>query len=308
MGFIFGIVLIFAIFIGIPFLLYVFAVRRAAEKEVGAEGGTEDNEKSGTKDEKKRSVPWKLLLLGGVALLVLFFAEDIFSFDWTATSLGRWLESTFGAGTAVFVWLAIGVAGFLLLRSKSSDQKKVKTFASSGVGGFIETLVGSAGMAIIFGVVGLGVIIGIFVIAGIADSVTGGKVQQQIDTGVAIMRGESLPNRTVDGVQCDFKRKLDARRNTISTAWIAVTICKDDGQFLVFVPSGTQPEIDFRDRDDRVLTSHPITDYVRIEHTYGQPGGMPNLYRVFIPANSQGFANGFNKAFRDAVTFEIRAR
>jgi hypothetical protein len=140
------------------------------------------------------------------------------------------------------------------------------------------------------------------VVAGIADGMTGGKVQQQINNTVAIVRGEPLPTVDYAGDECDLAEKLDLLRNTLSRQWVEVTLCKDDEPFSVWVPAGTKPEIEYRDEDDRVLNSRPISSFVEMEYSWGKPGGMPNKYKFSIPRQ-----NGFDTALRDSVTFLIRA-
>ena len=246
-------------------------------------------------------IPWKWLLLGGAAIAVVFFAETIFGFDWTTLSIGRFVESFFGSGTAVFLWVVIIALGALILRKNSNSKPKVNAFVSGGIGGFLETTVFVVLAILVVSVASL-------LALGVSDALTGGKVQQKIDTAVATVRGEPLPKRAYAGAECDLEEKLNARNNRIPTEWITFTLCKDDGQFLFFVPKGTVPEIDYRDRSDRVLDSRPIADFVRIDATYGQPGGMPDLYRMFIPQGQGGSVNGFQSAVIDSVTFDIRAR
>jgi hypothetical protein len=253
-------------------------------------------------------VPWKLLFLGGAVLIIVFFAEDIFSFDWNTTSIGRFLEAKIGAGASILLWAIILVIGVIIWQKNSPNKPKHNAFVSGGVGGFIENIVGTAGYAIIIGVVAIGALFGLIILLAIGDVATDGTVQRWIDTGVAVKRGEPLPKRAYNGEECDFKDKLEARNNRIPTEWITITICKDDSTFLFFVPKGTVPEIDYRDRNDRVLTSRPIADFVRIDATYGKPGGMPDLYMLYIPQSPEGLPNGFRSASLGSVTFDIRAR
>lgn len=204
----------------------------------------------------------------------------------------------------MWIWVIplvlVGVA--FVLRSSISKKNKVRPFASSGVGGFIESILGSAGVVVVVGVVAVGALFVFFVVAGIADMVTGGKVQDTIDTSVAVVRGEPLPRRP--SMDCDFEEKLKARRHTLSAEWISATICKNDRQFKFFVPSGKMPEVQYRDKTDVVLSSRHISEFVEIEPTWGKPGGTPNLYRMYVtPGN-----NGFAKASVDSVTLAIRAR
>lgn len=255
--------------------------------------------------------PWKFILLGGVLLLFFMFWSDIRDFvaNWfSQTDMNQQLQLEAETISRWF-WLIVFsiIAGLFLISKRSGTKPKVRAYASTGIGGSVENIFGSV---IILGgiVVYAFLILGALLIAlGIADAVTGGKVQGTIDTAVAVARGEPLPKRAHRGAECDFKEKLDARRGRIDEEWIAVTICKDDEPFLFFVPSGTEPEIEYRDKTDRVLDSRPIGDFVQWEATWGQPGGMPDLYRLFIPDHPNDRFNGFKAAFLDSVTFEIRA-
>jgi hypothetical protein len=212
------------------------------------------------------------------------------------------LSNLLNLATENWKWtLAIVIALILLIKAILPSKPKVNAFVSGGVGGFIETTSIVLFLLIVVAVVSL---IGL----GITDAFTDGKVQQQVGNVVAIARGEPLPERAHNGDECDFKDKLEAHNNRIPTEWFTITICKDDSKFLFFVPKGTVPEIDYRDRSDRVLDSRPIADFVRIDATYGKPGGMPDLYMLYIPQGQGSSLNGFQSASLDSVTFDIRAR
>jgi hypothetical protein len=224
-------------------------------------------------------------------------------FQGIAPKTTEWFDGSILTLIQENILISVGVAVIIILvlvKIFSPNKSKGKSSSSWSVGGSIETIVGSAGVAVIFAVVAFGALFAIVIVAGIADAVTDGKVQQTIDSTVAVVRGEPLPKRAYSGEQCDFKDKLEARNNRLSNQWIAATICKDDTQFMVFVPTGTEPQIEYRNTDDRVLTSRPVTDFVAIEHTWGLPGGMPNLYRIQV-------RDGFTAAALDSVTFAIRA-
>jgi hypothetical protein len=230
--------------------------------------------------------------LGGIVLLligVLVYKSDIigipdFLEDGYQLYIDHW-KWTVPATVAVlwFVW------------SKFFGKKNVRPFATTGVGGLIESTFGGAVVAGIIGIVGIGALFGIFIFAGVTDAVTGGKVQEQIDTAVAIVKNEPLPKRTYRGIECNFEEVLDARQNKIGSQWVPVTVCKDDEYFLFFTLPGQKPEISYRDAADQLLNSRPVTDFVEIESLWGKPGGMPNLYRLSVQKNQSGFtANHLN--------------
>jgi len=254
------------------------------------------------------NIPWKFILLGGVLILSMIFWDSIKVgiAEWFVDSdANQQLKVEKDTITSWF-WLIVPIfigAGYYIWRFVTSDKKQVKPFASSGVGGFIESIVGSTGMVAIFGVLVISVLAAIAMVLAFANEQTDGGVQQIVDKGRAIARGEPLPTRDQARDECDFKETLDARNGRLSTQWIAITLCESDNQFLVFVPEGTKPEIEFRDRDDRVLNSRAVSDFVRVEYMLGKPGGMKNLYRLFVPQHY----NGFKDTSYDAVAFDIRA-
>jgi len=229
----------------------------------------------------------------GVSTIIKKVASDGNSF----------IASLVGDGNAVYVWIILGLVGLLILKSLFSDKKKEKGSVVSSIGSFFQMIFGSLGLTIIFGSVAAGMLLVIIIVAGIADGMTDGKVQQQINNVVAIARNEPLPTVDYAGDECDLAEKLDLLGNTLSRQWVEITLCKDDGPFAVFVPAGTKPQIEYIDEDDRVLNSRPIQSFVEMEYSWGKPGGMPNLYRFGIPRSN----NGFDTALRDSVTFLIRA-
>jgi hypothetical protein len=211
------------------------------------------------------------------------------------------VASLVGDSNAVYAWVILGIVGLLLLRSLFS-KKKEKGSVVSSIRSFFQMIFGSLGLTIIFGSVAAGVLLVIIIVAGIADGMTDGKVQQQINNVVAIARNEPLPTVDYAGNECDLVEKLDRLGNTLSRQWVEVTLCKDDVPFSVFVPRGTEPEIKYRDQNDEVLTDRSVKSFVEVEYRWGKPGGMPNLYKLSIPRN-----NGFDTALRDSVTFLVRA-
>lgn len=237
-----------------------------------------------------------------VLLAVIFIAAGIYSgMPETSTDVSgkaaEWFDLMVEHKMITVAIIGGALLALMVFRSGKSS-------GTSGVGHFVQTVTGSAALLFVFGIMAIVLFVVMIIVAGIADALTGGKVQQTIDTTVAVARNEPLPERPFTGEACDFEDKLDERRSRLPTQWIAATICKDDGQFLVFTPRGTVPEIDYRNRNDRVLTSRPVSDFVQVESMYGKPGGMPDLYRLYIPAGQ----NGFEEASLDSVTFEIRAR
>ena len=244
------------------------------------------------------------IILGGVILVGLLqsILAKITLTEWfDVDSINTHIEKIAGEGNAIYAWVILGVVGLLLLKSLLS-KKKGSGSAVSSIGDFFSMIFGSIGLVIIFGTLAVAALFVIIIVAGVADGMTGGKVQQQINNTVAIARGEPLPSVDYAGDECDLAEKLDQLGNTLSRQWVEVTLCKDDEPFSVFVPGGTKPEIEYRDKGDRVLNSRPIQSFVEMEYSWGKPGGMPNKYTLSIPRNS-----GFDTALIDSVTFEIRA-
>jgi hypothetical protein len=224
--------------------------------------------------------------LGGIVLLligVLVYKSDIigipdFLEDGYQLYINHWKWTV--PTTVVVLWL---------VWSKFFSKKTIRPFATTGIGGLIESTFGGAVVAGTIGIVALGALLGIFIITGIADAVTGGKVQEQIDTAVAIVKNEPLPKRAYRGIECNFEEVLDARQNKIGPQWVPVTICVDDEDYLFFTQPGQTPEISYRNTNDQLLTSQPVTNFVGIESLWGKPGGMPNLYRLSVQKNHSGF-------------------
>jgi len=137
----------------------------------------------------------------------------------------------------------------------------------------------------------------------IIDWATNGTFQQHINNADALLRGKPLPTVDYNGNECDIEDRLDRLGNILSGQWVEITLCKDDGPFSIWVPLGTKLEIKYRDGDDRVLNSRPISSFVEMEYSWGKPGGMPGKYKLSIPRSK----NGFDEALRDSVTFLVRA-
>jgi len=201
------------------------------------------------------------------------------------------VEKIVGEGNAIYVWVILGIVGLLLLKSLFSDKKKEKVHK-----------VDKVALVIVLIPVSIVVIFGLIIVAGIVDGIWEGKAQQQINNLDALLRGKPLPTVDYNGNECDLAEKLDLLGNKLSRQWVEITLCKDDEPFGFYVPSGTQPEIEYRDDDDRVLNSLPISSFVEMEYSWGKPGGMPNLYKFGIPRQ-----NGFDNAAMDSVTFLVRA-
>jgi len=187
--------------------------------------------------------------------------------------------------------------------SAQQREKTVRPFASTSIGGQIENIFGGIVVVGIITIVGIGALLGIFIILGVTDAVTDGKVQEKIDTAVSIVKNEPLPRRSYRGSECNFKEVLETNNGRLSSRWVRMTLCKKDNGFLVFVPSGQKPEIKFRNPGDTLLSPYTVSDFIRAEHTWGKPGGMPNLWSLFIAKNT----NGFISANLDSVELIIRS-
>jgi len=238
-------------------------------------------------------LPAAPVVIGGIVLIMILGAVFYFwsSIKGVAVEGNSGVESLVGEGNTIYVWVILGLVSLLLLKSLFSKKKekvhKIDKFALT--------------ILVVFAAPVIAVVL--IIIAGLVDWVTNGSVQQQINNAEAVIRGERRPTVDYAGDECDLEERLDLLRNTLSRQWVEITLCKDDGPFSVFVPSGTKPRIEYRDKGDRVLSSRPISSFVEMEYSWGKPGGMPNLYRFSIPRSN----NGFDTALRDSVTFEIRA-
>jgi len=256
------------------------------------------------------NIPWKFILPGATLGLIFLFWEKLKT--WTAawftqSDMNQVLKIKEETITNWF-WLIIllcVMVGFMIWRA-ATKKPKVPTSTSSG-GGFIEkflfvSIIGGLAYVVIKLLVPAAAIVGGLVIMT-GNAFTDGEFEHKVDKVYAIVTGQPVPDRGYRGPECDFKDILEARKHRIDEAWIPVTICKDDTQFGLYVPTGTKPQIEYRDAGDRVLNALPVTDFVEIVHTYGSPGGTLNRYHLNIPA----YENGFDEAFVDSVAFRIRA-
>ena len=238
------------------------------------------------------SLPAAPVVIGGIVLIMVLGA--IFYFWGTIKGVvvegNSGVESLVGDGNAVYAWVILGLVSLLLLRALFSKKKKE------------VHKVDKTALVIVLGYFALPLLVILFSIMVIIDWATNGTFQQHINNADALLRGKPLPTVDYAGDECDLAEKLDLLGNKLSRQWVEITLCKDDEPFGFYVPSGTQPEIEYRDDDDRVLNSRPISSFVEMEYSWGKPGGMPNLYKFGIPRQ-----NGFDNAAMDSVTFLIRA-
>jgi len=206
-------------------------------------------------------------------------------------------------GITSWVWIIpiLLIIGVIAMKMSDEDKKKLNPFSATSIGEFIENIFGIVILAVAGSVYLLVWIAGILIVLAFVDWFSGGFIDRGVETAVATVRGEALPKRP--GADCDFNEKLDDRGNKIGNDWMSATICKNDKQFMFFMPKGQRPEVQYRDTDDVVVNTRDIASFIQIEGTWGKPGGMPNLYRLYV----QPGQNGFAQAGIDSITIAIRA-
>jgi len=263
--------------------------------------------KPAAKSKKSGWISWKIILVATLVVAAIC-AVLYFMFPNLIPSVLTMVKELFEFMLEQWVWtlILLGITLFIIMKRFSPSKSQTKPYASTGVGGAVESVVGGAivsvSMAIYFSIVVSGIVLVIACVVAFVNWYTDYELDHLVESGVAVYNGEPLPERTVSGAECDFADKLDARRSKLPTQWMPVTICKNDNSFAFFVPVGTEPEIEFRDQSDRVLNSRHVSDFVVVESMYGKIGGMPNMYRLSIPEH-----NGFTDTSFDAVEFAVRA-
>ena len=240
---------------------------------------------------------WKKQAFFAIAIVflgIVFFAEDIFGFDWTLLSIGRWIESAFGQGsskwTILILLVALAIAWLLFGKKKKAGGGSApwSFFDISFVWGFLSV---------------------ILIISVIVGSIFSPTIDKWLGCTLGMEKQCNAELPTELPKECMDEKK--AKQFRIDEAYKDIVICKGSRGFHLYPIYEHRLEFvyspSFYREHKHLLQRIKKEQFVAIFNPGTFPGSIAESYLVAPIWDKAGKPSGFEASGLDQIVLRVRA-